>query len=60
MFSESRNNQQHRMGNRQSPHQRTPIATRIGNNATEIRDNAAGTGDNTTWIGDNATKVIPC
>ena len=62
MFSESRNDRHHRIGNCEAAD--CPMycdnATGIGNNATEIGDNSTEISENKAGIGDIATKVIPC
>ena len=51
MFSESRNERRHRIGNRAAADRES--AARIGDNSAEIGDGAAG-------IVDIAANVIPC
>ena len=55
MFSESRNDRHHRIGDRLRDHDNAP---RIGDNATGVGDNAAGIGDISAEIGDDAAEIV--
>ena len=68
MFSASRNDRRHRIGDRVAVDRlRDRDAAGIGDNSAEIGDNSAEIGDNSAEIGDGAAgivdiaaNVIPC
>ena len=69
MFSESRNNQRRRIGDRAAADRLRDRdnAAGIGDNSTEISDNSTEIGDGSAEIGDGAAgivyiaaNVIPC
>ena len=62
MFSKSRNNQRHRIGNRAAGNRLRDRdnSAEIGNNSAGIGDNSAEIGNDAAWIVNIATNVIPC